>query len=205
MGCEHFFEDVRSKIIALHSTWYLSMDAWHNFYLHPNCSQRRKFAHSKEKLLTKITFAQSKNLLKKFAHSRNLLTEFARSIEKLLMMKNLAGSDGSTRWLNVSHQANRSTAGAHHSTVSVKTAGTCWVGPSSTQPYAAIRSHLQPYAVIRSHTQRKPLSFSTSFSCLHSAACSCVRLRSTAYGWLRLRTAHDSCYWLGDVCRADIT
>jgi hypothetical protein len=60
-----------------------------------------------------IKFAQSKNLLKKFAHSRNLLAEFARSIEKLLTMKNLAGSDGSTRWLNVSHQANRSTAGVH--------------------------------------------------------------------------------------------
>jgi hypothetical protein len=40
-------------------------------------------------------------LLKKFAHSRNLLIEFARSIKKLLTMKNLAGSDGSTRWLNV--------------------------------------------------------------------------------------------------------
>jgi hypothetical protein len=52
-------------------------------------------------------------LLKKFAHSRNFLTEFARSIEKLLTVKNLAGLDGSTRWLNVSHQANRSTAGAH--------------------------------------------------------------------------------------------
>jgi hypothetical protein len=90
----------------------------------------KKFAHSKEKLLTKIIFAQSKNLLKKFTHSRNLLTEFARSIEKLLTMKNLAGSDGSTRWLNVSHQANWSTAGAHHSTVSVITAGTCWTGPS---------------------------------------------------------------------------
>jgi hypothetical protein len=88
------------------------------------------FAHSKEKLLTKIKFAPSKNLLKKFAHSRNLLTEFARSIEKLLTMKNLAGSDGSTRWLNVSYQANRNTAGAHHSTVSVVTAGTCWAGPS---------------------------------------------------------------------------
>ncbi len=74
--------------------------------------------------------APSKNLLKIFAHSRNLLTEFARSIEKLLTMKNLAGSDGSTRWLNVSYQANRSTAGAHHSTVSVVTAGTCWAGPS---------------------------------------------------------------------------
>jgi hypothetical protein len=59
-----------------------------------------------------------------------LLTEFACSIEKLLTMKNLAGSDGSTRWLNVSYQANRSTAGAHHSTVSVVTAGTCWAGPS---------------------------------------------------------------------------
>jgi hypothetical protein len=78
----------------------------------------------------KIKFAQSKNLLKKFAHSRNLLTEFARSTEKLLMMKNLAASDGSTQWLNVSNQANRSTAGAHHSTVSVVTAGTCWAGPS---------------------------------------------------------------------------
>jgi hypothetical protein len=33
-----------------------------------NCSNRRKFAHSKENLLTKIKFAQSKNLLKKFAH-----------------------------------------------------------------------------------------------------------------------------------------
>jgi hypothetical protein len=51
-------------------------------------------------------------LLKKFAQSRNLLTEFACSIEKLLTMKNLAGSDGLTRWLNVSHHANRSTAGA---------------------------------------------------------------------------------------------
>jgi hypothetical protein len=75
-------------------------------------------------------------LLGKFAHSRNLLTEFARSIEKLLTMKNLAGSDGSTRWLNVSHQANRSTAGAHHSTVSVVTAGTCWAGPSRILVYS---------------------------------------------------------------------
>jgi hypothetical protein len=106
------------------------MDAWHNFYLHTNCSNRRIFAHSKEKLLTKIKFAQSKNLLKKFAHSRDLLTEFAHSIEKLLTMKNLAGSDGSTRLLNVSHQANRSTAGAHNSTVSVITAGTSRAGPS---------------------------------------------------------------------------
>jgi hypothetical protein len=91
----------------------------------------RKFAHSREKLLTKIKFAQSKNLLKKFTHSKNLLTEFARNIEKLLMIKNLAGLDGSTRWLNVSHQANRSTADAHHSTVSVDAAGACWAGPSS--------------------------------------------------------------------------
>jgi hypothetical protein len=86
-------------------------------------------------------------LLKKFAHSRNLLTEFACSIEKLLTMKNLAGSDGSTRLLNVSYQANRSTAGAHHSTVSVVTAGTCWAGPSCgilarkvmTNPRAMVR------------------------------------------------------------------
>jgi hypothetical protein len=45
----------------------------------------------------KIKFAHSRNLLKKFTHSRNLLTEFARSIEKLLMMKNLAGLDGLSR------------------------------------------------------------------------------------------------------------
>jgi hypothetical protein len=54
--------------IALHSTCNLSMDSWHNFYLYKNCSKQRKFAHSKEKLITKIKFAQSKNLLK------NLLT-----------------------------------------------------------------------------------------------------------------------------------
>ncbi len=59
--------------IALHSTCNLSMDAWHHFYLHTNCSKRRKFAHSKEKLLTKIKFPQSKKLVKNFAHSRNLL------------------------------------------------------------------------------------------------------------------------------------
>ena len=101
----------------------------------------KKFAYSKEKLLTKIKFAQSKNLLKKFAHSRNLLTEFARSIEKLHTMKNLAGSDGSTWWLNVLHQANRSTAGAHHSTVSVETAGMCWAGPSCKNICHVERTH----------------------------------------------------------------
>jgi hypothetical protein len=83
-----------------------------------NCSQQRKTAH-KNQICSEQEFAQ------KIAHSRNLLTEFARSIEKLLTMKNLAGSDGSTGWLNVSYQANRSTAGAHHSTVSDVTAGTC--------------------------------------------------------------------------------
>ncbi len=87
------------------------------------CSQEGKTAH-KNQICSEQEFAQ------KIAHSRNLLTEFARSIEKLLTMKNLAGSDGSTRWLNVSHQANRSTAGAHHSMVSVVTARTCWAGPS---------------------------------------------------------------------------
>ncbi len=74
-------------------------------------------------------------MLKKFAHSRILLTEFARSIEKLLTTENLAGSDGATRLLNVLHQANRSTAGAHHSTVSVVTAGTSWAGPSWRTKY----------------------------------------------------------------------
>jgi hypothetical protein len=102
-----------------------SMDAWHDFYLHTNCSKRRKYAHSNEKLLTKIKFAQSKNLLK-----AEICSEFARSIEKLPTMKSLASSDGSTGRLNVSHQANRSTTGAHHTTVSVVTAGTCWAGPS---------------------------------------------------------------------------
>jgi hypothetical protein len=86
-----------------------------------------KLVKSEENLLTvKKNCSQKSNLLKKIAHSRNLLTEFARSIEKLLTMKNLAGSDGSTRWLNVSHQANQRTAGAHHATVSVVTAGTSW-------------------------------------------------------------------------------
>ena len=118
----------RKSWIALHSTWNLSINAWQDFYRHTNCSMWRKFAHSKGKLLTKIKFAQSKNLPQKFAHSRNLLTEFARSIEKVLTMKNLADLDGSTQWLNVLHQANRSTVGAHHSTVSFVTAGTCWAG-----------------------------------------------------------------------------
>jgi hypothetical protein len=111
----------------LHSACNLSMDSFHNFYLYTNYSKQRKFAHSKGKLCTKIKFAQSKKLLK-IAHSRNLLTEFARSIEKVLTMKNLADLDGSTQWLNVLHQANRSTVGAHHSTVSFVTAGTCWAG-----------------------------------------------------------------------------
>jgi hypothetical protein len=133
------------------------------FLSEQNCSNRRKFAHTKEKLLTKIRFAQSKNLLKKFAHSRNLLTEFARSIEKLHRMKNLAGSDGSTRWLNVLHQANRSTAGAHHSTVSVVTAGTCWAGPS-----CYVIGRVQLYSrtwVLRVHTRRfRNICFRTNFS-----------------------------------------
>ena len=38
--------------------------SWHNFYLYTHCSKQRKFAHSKEKPLTKIKVAQSKNLLK---------------------------------------------------------------------------------------------------------------------------------------------
>jgi hypothetical protein len=37
-------------------------------FLYKDCSKQRKFADSKEKLLKKIKFAQSKNLLK------NLLT-----------------------------------------------------------------------------------------------------------------------------------
>ncbi len=59
--------------IALQSICNLSMDAWHDFYLHTNCSNRRKFAHSKEKLFTKIKFALSKNLLTAEICSQNLL------------------------------------------------------------------------------------------------------------------------------------
>jgi hypothetical protein len=73
------------------------MDSLHNFYQFTNCSKQRKFAHSKEKLLTKSNLLRARICSQQeFAHSRNLLTEFARSIEKLLTMKNLAGLDGST-------------------------------------------------------------------------------------------------------------
>ncbi len=50
--------------IALHSTCNLRLNSWHDFNLYRNCSKRRKFAQNKEKLLTKIKFAQSTNLLK---------------------------------------------------------------------------------------------------------------------------------------------
>jgi hypothetical protein len=92
----------------------------------------KKTAH-KNQICSEQEFA------KKIAHSRNLLTEFACSIEKLLTMKILAGSDGSKRWQNILHQANQSTAGAHHSTVSVETAGASFVGPSE--------GHLAPSAI----------------------------------------------------------
>ena len=65
--------------ITVHSTCNPSMASLYVFYLQIFCSRQRKFAHNKEKLPTKIEFAQSKNLL----------TEFARNIEKLLMMKTL--------------------------------------------------------------------------------------------------------------------
>ena len=63
----------RESWIALHSTCNLSMDSWHDFYQHTNCSKQRKFAHSKEKLLTKIKFAEQEFAQKicskqKFAH-----------------------------------------------------------------------------------------------------------------------------------------
>jgi hypothetical protein len=58
--------------IAIHSTCNLSMDSWHNFYLYTNCSKQRIFAQSKEKLLMKIKFAQSKNLLTAEICSQNL-------------------------------------------------------------------------------------------------------------------------------------
>ena len=106
-------------------------------WTHDTISIYTQIAQIEEYLLTlKKNCSRKSNLLraricsKKFAHRRNLLTEFARSIEKLLTMKNLAVSDGSTRLLNVLHQANQSTAGAHNSTVSVVTAGTSWAGPS---------------------------------------------------------------------------
>jgi hypothetical protein len=99
--------------------------------MHDMISIYTQIAQIEENLLTvKKNCSQKSTLLRARICSKNLLTEFARSIEKLLTMKNLAGLDGSTRLLNVSHQANRSTAGAHHSTVSVVTAGTSWAGPS---------------------------------------------------------------------------
>ena len=87
-----------------------------------------KIAHDKEILLTvKKNCSRKSNLLRaRICSCKNLLTEFACSIEKLLMMKNLAGSDGSTQRLNFLHPVKLSTAGAHDSTVSVLTAGMCF-------------------------------------------------------------------------------
>ncbi len=119
--------------------------------------EAKKICSQKEKLLTKIKFAPSKNLLEKFAHSRNLLTEFARSIEKLLTMKNLAGSDGSSRWLDVLHQANRSRAGAHHSTVSVVTAGTCWAVPSRDMHSVCVYGYVLYREVRQNHVSTRSL------------------------------------------------
>jgi hypothetical protein len=63
--------------IALHSTCNLSMDAWHNYYLHTNCSKRRKFAHSKKNCSRKSNLPRaricSKNLLTAEICSQNLV------------------------------------------------------------------------------------------------------------------------------------
>jgi hypothetical protein len=105
-------------------------------WTHDTISIYTHIAHSKENFLTvKKNCSQKSNLLRaricsKIAHSRNMRTDLACSIEKLLTMKNLAGLDGSTQWLNVLQKANQRTAGARHSTVSLVTAGTCWAGPS---------------------------------------------------------------------------
>ncbi len=114
-----------------------------------------------------------------FAHGRNLLTEFARSIEKLLTMKNLAGSDGSTRWLNVSHQANRSTAGAHRSTVSVVTAGTCWAGPSRrVLPVVAAKEYIS-YA----HVAMEIIRLSSTNGVSYQVCCSTHNKFQKLTGW----------------------
>jgi hypothetical protein len=119
-----------------------------SFYLQSKYGRMTRFLSTQElpkakKICTQYWKTAHKNQIcseQEFAHSRNLLTEFARSIEKLLTMKNLADSDGSTRLLSVSHQANQSTAGAHHSTVSVVTAGTCWARPSCSRHFLATRT-----------------------------------------------------------------
>jgi hypothetical protein len=82
------------------------------------CSQWRKTAHKNQI----CSFAQTNCQQQKFAH------RICSQIRKTAHDENLAGSDGSTQWLNVLYQANRSTAGVHQSTVSVVTAGTCWAG-----------------------------------------------------------------------------
>ena len=108
-------------------------------FLSANKSLKSKKICSQQ--LVKKNCSRKLNLLRARICSKKLLTEFARSIEKLLTIKNLAGSDGSTRCRNVLHQANRSTAGAHHSTVSFVQAGTCWAGPSRPLNASAL-SHL---------------------------------------------------------------
>jgi hypothetical protein len=101
-----------------------------SFYLQSKYGLMTQFLSIQKLLKAKKICSQQRKMLRARICWKNLLTEFARTIEKLLTMKNLAGLDGSIQWLNVLHQANRSIAGAHHSTVSVVTTGTCWARPS---------------------------------------------------------------------------
>jgi hypothetical protein len=68
------------------------------------CSQLGKTAHENQ-ICSEQEFAPKICSQQKFAY------RICSQHRKVLTMKNLAGSDGSTRLLNVSHQANRSTAG----------------------------------------------------------------------------------------------
>jgi hypothetical protein len=116
---------------------------------HDTISIYTHIAQSKENLLTvkKNPSQKSKLLRARICSKICPQQKFARRIEKLLKMKNLAGSDGSTQWLNVSHHANRSTAGAHHSTFSVVTAGTCWAGPSCRVSFAVTETKIALWMV----------------------------------------------------------
>ena len=130
---------IKSRKLNAMTFWWNARFCRRNFFLAFILEQMSaQNAQSEEYLLTvkrncswKSNLLRAKICSKFFAHSRNLLTEFARSI------------DGSTWWLNVSHHSNRSTAGAHHSMVSVVMAGTCWAGPSTRHPWSRSSPVLQ--------------------------------------------------------------
>ena len=86
------------------------------------CSQKRKTAH-KNQICSGQEFAQKKCSQQKFAHRICSQHRKTAHNEKPCWLG----------WINTMArdiQANWSTAGAQHSTVSVVKAGTCWAGPS---------------------------------------------------------------------------